>query len=187
MIILGSYGLSYSETRKKIDNYMENKNGRVLIIPIASWYDIGVQEKNYAVSLGFEANNVTVFDNANAANIMKTDYDYILVPGGNTFKLLYYVKQYGLDEYIRQQIGKGSVYFGFSAGAYLACRNIEYVKCFDDNNHISNGDFSALGLTEKYVLCHFNTRGFEEIKMCRDFIGTEPELVTINDEDIVAL
>ena len=45
----------------------------------------------------------------------------------------------------------------------------------------------ALELTDKYVLCHFDDRGAEEIRMCRSFIGDEPELITINNDQLIVL
>ena len=44
-----------------------------------------------------------------------------------------------------------------------------------------------MGLTEKYVLCHFDSRGEKEIEQCRSYIGDEPELITINDDQLIVL
>lgn len=77
---------------------------------------------------------------------------------------------------------------GFSAGAYLACDDIEYVKHYDKNyDYITDGNFHALGLTDKYVLCHFDYRDEKDIQLCRLHIGDEPELITINNDQLVVL
>ncbi len=149
--------------------------------------ETGEKEKNCAVLLDFKKESIYVFDDSKLDALLCMKFDYIAVLGGNTFKLLYYVKKYHLDSFIRQQVADGAVYLGFSAGAYLACRNIGYVKNFDDNNHITDGDFTALRLTDKYVLCHFDSRGIEEIKMCRTDIGMEFELITINETELILL
>lgn len=52
---------------------------------------------------------------------------------------------------------------------------------------VRDGDFTALELTDKYVICHFDYRGIEEIKMCRAFLGDEPELLTINNVQFIVL
>ena len=189
MIILGSFGFSYIITRKKLSELIHDKTRKLLIIPLASSSGaiMGNKEKETAVLTGFDKQNITIFDESEPEKIKDINFDYIAVPGGNTFRLLYYVKKFGLDKFITEQVKNGAVYMGFSAGAYLACKNIEYVKCFDDNNHILNGDFTALGLTNKYVLCHYNLRGLAEIKMCRQFIGKDSELITITDEDLIVL
>lgn len=189
MLILGSYGFSYTQNRLKIGELIPDQTGNMLIIPLACMFgmETGLKEKNCAAMLGFQKEGIYVFDDSNPDALLDMKFDYIVVLGGNTFKLLYYVMKYHLDTFIKQQVADGAVYLGFSAGAYLACNNIEYVKNFDDNNHITDGDFTALGLTDKYVLCHFDYRGIEEIKMCRAFLGNEPELIIINNDQFIVL
>ena len=189
MLILSSFGFSYTKNRLKIGESIPDKSGMMLIIPLACMFEqeTGEKEKNCAVLAGFKKENIIVFDR-NAPDAVKgIKFRYIAVLGGNTFKLLHLVRQYALDNFIRQQVADGADYLGFSAGAYLACPDIGYVVNFDDNNHITNGDFSALGLTDKYVLCHFDLRGNAEIKMCREYIGNEPELITITNDQIICL
>lgn len=189
MLILGSYGFSYTQLRLKIGELIPDQSGNMLIIPLACMFEAetGLKEKHCAAMLHFRPEHIFVFDRADPDAYMHRKYDYIAVLGGNTFQLLYYVKQYHLDSLIREQVRDGAVYLGFSAGAYLACRDIEYVRCFDDNNHITDGDFTALGLTDRYVLCHFDDRGSAEIRMCRRFLGEEPELITINNDQLIVM
>ena len=55
---------------------------------------------------------------------------------------------------------------------YLACDDIEYVKNYDKNDgFITDGNFHALGFTDKYVLCHFDYRDEKDIQLCRLYIG----------------
>ena len=189
MLILGSYGFSHTQVRLKINELIPDHTGNMLIVPLACMFEeeTGQKEKNCAAMLGFKMENIFVFDKANPDAYMDKKYDYIAILGGNTFKLLYHVKKYHLDSFIKQQVAAGAVYLGFSAGACLACQDVEYVRNFDDNNHITDGDFTALGLTDKYVLCHFDYRGTEEIKMCRSYIGDEPELITIANDQLIIL
>ena len=189
MLILGSLGFTATQNRLKISELIENKTGNMLIIPLACMFgtESGEREKNCAVMAGFEKNKIFVFDESKLSELMSVKYEYITVLGGNTFKLLKLVKEYHLDEFIRTQVANGAIYLGFSAGAYLACANIEYVVNFDSNDYIDDGDFKALGITDKYILCHFNYRGNKEIEMCRRYIGTEVELITINDDQFVVL
>ena len=190
MLILGSYGFSHPLTRTKISGLLPDRTGRMLIIPLAggsSAAESGSFEKECAVSQGFLPENITVFDENEPDAVREQKFRYIVVTGGNTFTLLHLVRKYGLDGFVRQQVSDGADYIGFSAGACLACPDVGYIRNFDDNIFITDGDFSALGLTDKYVLCHYNLRGFREIRMCREFIGPEPELVTINDDEFVLL
>ena len=191
MLILGSLGFTATQNRLKISELIEDKTGNMLIIPLACMFgtETGEREKNCAAMAGFDKNKIYVFDESKPSELLNMKYKYITVLGGNTFKLLKLVRQYHLDEFIRAQVADEAIYLGFSAGAYLACDNIEYVKNFDSNDHISDadGNFKALGLTDKYILCHFNYRGNKEIEMCRRYIGTEAELLTINDDQFVVL
>lgn len=189
MLVLGSCGFGYTENRLKLSQFIGNKSGKMLIIPLACMCEkeTGEKEKNYVSSIGMKKENIFVFDSEKPEEFMDMDFDYITVLGGNTFKLLHLVKKFHLDTFIKKQVSEGAIYFGFSAGSYLACPDIEYVKNFDDNNDIEDNDFSALGMTEKYVLCHFNTRGTKEIMMCREYIGKEPELLTINDNQFIVI
>lgn len=189
MLVLGSHGFRHIAMRSKISEVIEDKSGKMLIIPLASMFgkETGEKEKDFAVMTGFRKDNIHVFDDGIPDEFMNTEFDYIAVLGGNTFQLLYYVKKYCLDTFIREQVKNGTIYMGFSAGACLACRDVEYVKNFDDNNHITDGDFSALGLTDKYFLCHYDCRGIQEIRMCRNYIGDGPELITIGEEQLVVL
>ena len=189
MLILGSNGFYSTENRLKISEMIKDKTGNMLIIPLACMFEeeTGEKEKNCAEMAGFKKENIYVFRRDLQKELMSRKYDYIVVLGGNTFKLLYYVKKYQLDSFIKQQVAEGTVYLGFSAGAYIACENIRYVRHFDDNNHITDENFDALGLTEKYVLCHFDSRGITEIKMCREDIGFEPELITIRETELIVI
>lgn len=189
MLILGSYGFSSTQMRLKLGELISDQSGKMLIIPLACMFekDTGDKEKNCAAMLDFKKENIFVYDEESSESFLDQKYDYIVVLGGNTFKLLNGVKKNHLDSFIRRQVANGAIYLGFSAGAYLACENIEYVKNFDANSYITDGDFTGLQLTDKYVLCHFDYRGEEEIKMCRSFIGDEPELITLNNDQLVVL
>ena len=130
MLILGSLGFNYTQNRLKIGELIPEQNGLMLIIPLACTFETetGEKEKNGAAMLDFKRENIYVFDRTKPEVFLNRSYDYIVVPGGNTFKLLHYVREFHLDSFIRQQVENGAVYLGFSAGAYLACQNIRPVR-----------------------------------------------------------
>ncbi len=189
MIILANYGFSFAETRKALCEAMPTTSGNMLIIPFAGTLRDAEAEKQGAVVSGFSEDNIYILDEHNARELMQRDYQNILATCGNTFKLLDSIRRYQLDRFIRQQVANGcSTYIGLSAGAYLACTgSIEYVKLFDDNNHISDGDFTALGLTDKYVLCHYDIRGAADKYAVRQYIGYDRELICLSGNDIITL
>lgn len=189
MMILSSFGFSSTKMRGDISEALKNHSGKMLIIPLATTLGVetGMRERNYALMAGFKEEDILVFDEDKPEELLDMDFGFICVLGGNTFKLLRYVKKYRLDSFIKQQYNKGAVYLGFSAGAYLACPDIRYVTLLEDNNHITDDDFSALALTDKYVLCHYDYRGMEYLKMCRSFLGSGCEIITINNDEMIIL
>lgn len=189
MLILSSYGFVSTTMRQKIGNVIKDQSGKMLIIPLASPFGVetGEREKTGAYMLRFNKENICIFDEENPDEYSDMDFDYICVPGGNTFQLLHKVKKYHLDSFIKQQVKNGAVYMGFSAGAYLACPDIEYVTLLEDNNDITDGDFSALSLTDKYVLCHYDYRGLPYLQKCKEFLGKPAEIITLNNDEMIVL
>lgn len=92
------------------------------------------------------------------------DCDCIYISGGNTFFLMQELRRTGTDKLIVEQVEKGKLYIGESAGAMIFSPNIEYAKKMDD--HLSQtpnfNDFRGLGVVDFYPLPHFNSFPFEE-------------------------
>ncbi|WP_026474889.1 Type 1 glutamine amidotransferase-like domain-containing protein [Alkaliflexus imshenetskii] len=89
--------------------------------------------------------------------------NYIYVSGGNTFYLLQELKRTGADKEIINQIEKGKIYIGESAGSIVMAPDIEYVKMLDDSEKASNLEtFSALNMVDFYPLPHFTNFPFKK-------------------------
>ncbi len=103
MLILGSYGFSNTQNRLKIGELITNQSGNMLIIPLACMFgtETGEKEKNCAAMLNFKRENIYVFNDSNPDALLGMKFDYIAVLGGNTFQLLYYIKKYHLDSFIK--------------------------------------------------------------------------------------
>lgn len=190
MLILSSSGFSTTQVRLKIGEIIEDKSKNMLIIPLASTLgmETAERERNCAAMLGFKKENIYILDESKPDELLGMEFGYIAVLGGNTLRLLKKIREYHLDTFIKEQVSNGAIYLGFSAGAYLACDDIEYVKHFDYNDgFITDDNFHALGLTDKYVLCHFDYRGEKEIQLCRLHIGDEPELITLNNDQLIVI
>lgn len=184
-MIFTSYGFRAEILRDAWNEHIPGKNGKLLIIPLAGMTCeiTGRYEKAAAVSLGFSEENITVFDDRTPDMLADMHFDVIYVCGGNTFKLLHNVRQFGLDHFIRKQVAAGALYIGVSAGAYLACPDIRYVTLLEDNNHITDDDFSSLHLTDSYVLCHYDQHGYTTLRQCREFLGKD--VLTIENDRMV--
>lgn len=92
------------------------------------------------------------------------DCDCIYVSGGNTFFLLQELRKNETDKLLAEQISKGKLYIGESAGAMMVSHDIEYVKEMDDHLSLTPGlnDFKGLGIVDFYPVPHFNCFPFEE-------------------------
>jgi len=85
------------------------------------------------------------------------DFNVIFVEGGNTFYLLKYVRESGLDKVLKPFLEKGGVYLGVSAGSYIAGPDISLAqwKHADDQNIVGLKDLSGLGLVDFYISPHY--------------------------------
>ena len=188
MIVFTNFGFAYPDSGNELARAIET-TGSMLIISLAGTAADAEAEKKGAVKHGFNEDDIVIFTPDKAEEIKHKDFNNIILTGGNTFKLLSEVRRYSLDEYIRSQYNKGSTYIGVSAGAYLACTSsIEYVKLFEDNNHITDGNYTGLGLTQKHVLCHSDMRSLADMLNIRRFIGFDSkELICVSGNEAVII
>jgi dipeptidase E len=82
------------------------------------------------------------------------DKNVIWVGGGNTFYLLRAIKATGFDKIIMEEIAKGKVYIGVSAGSYIACPTIEVATWRETNRH-GVTDLTALNLVPFVIKAHY--------------------------------
>ncbi len=82
----------------------------------------------------------------------------IAVAGGNSFVLLNRLQEAHLLEPIREQVGEGAVYIGWSAGANLACPTI---KTSNDMAIVETRGLAALHLVPFQINPHYTDRKIE--------------------------
>ena len=82
-------------------------------------------ETNTLQSLGLKVDVLDV-SSASYESIVSalTKNDIIFVGGGNTFYLLQELRRSGADKIVAQEVNKGKLYIGESAGAVIACSGI---------------------------------------------------------------
>jgi dipeptidase E len=89
--------------------------------------------------------------------------DYIYVSGGNTFFLLQELRKTGADRLITEQINKGKIYIGASAGSMILSPDIEYVKDMDDCKKAPElKDYSSLSIVDFYPVPHHTNAPFKK-------------------------
>ncbi|MDR1886911.1 MAG: dipeptidase PepE [Prevotellaceae bacterium] len=76
----------------------------------------------------------------------------IVVGGGNTFRLLKYVRESGIVNAVREKVGNGTPYVGWSAGSNMACPTI----CTTNDMPIVEPDsFEAFNLIPFQINPHY--------------------------------
>ncbi len=84
------------------------------------------------------------------------DKDAINVLGGNSFYLLKSIRESGFTEVVHEFLGRGGVYCGSSAGAYVACPTIEVATWKKPQRFDHHGitDFTAMNLVPFLIVAH---------------------------------
>lgn len=80
----------------------------------------------------------------------------IYIGGGNTFKLLKELKEFGTFEILRKLAKKDVPIYGGSAGAIIFAKTVIPALSADEN-FVELADFTALNLVNNYeIWCHYN-------------------------------
>lgn len=113
--------------------------------------------------------------------------DFIYITGGNTFFLLQELKKTGADKIIIDEINKGKLFIGESAGAIVTSANVEYAKRMDDVKKAPNlTEFNGLNLVDFYVIPHYTNFPFEKTveKIIEDY-SSKLNLSPISNKDAI--
>ena len=144
------------------------KGQTVTYIPIAS----KVEKLGFFVRIGkwalrFSGMKVEELDIGKAtyeqskATLAKNEIIYIA--GGNTFFLLQELRRTRTDQLIIEEVRKGKLYIGESAGAIVVCPDIGYSAVMDDPKQAPDlTDYAGLDLIDFYVVPHYQNREFKD-------------------------
>ena len=106
----------------------------------------------------------------------KDDFDIVFVRGGNTTKLIHYLKKYSQFNKLKALAEKGALYIGNSAGAILAGTETEYTLdsepyAVDLKNEFNDANaLKGYGWIDKMILVHCS-----KYRMAWDFEKEYPE------------
>lgn len=172
---------------RKVIKDSESKS--ILIIPWASATSklTGERERLAAKEMGFREEAITVWGTPEDYREDKLEqYDYLMVLGGNPFRLLDELRRLGVIEPIRRVVQEGKVtYIGVSAGAYVACPSIEYAQLLE-GEVVLRDTYSALNLIDGVIICHFGVWYIDAYIQYREkgldvFIVSDEGVATVND------
>ena len=123
-------------------------------------YKMKIEEFGYKLdSFDIEGKNKEeIVDFLNTKNIIQME-------GGNTFYLLKAIRETGFAKILKEQIDKGKVYIGTSAGAYIMCPSI-VVSDWNDStvNRCGVVDFTALNYVPFVIKAHYKDEQEEKVR-----------------------
>ncbi|MEK7167143.1 MAG: Type 1 glutamine amidotransferase-like domain-containing protein [Patescibacteria group bacterium] len=91
-------------------------------------------------------------------------HDIIYIEGGNTFYLLKAVRDTAFEKVVKEAIENGLVYWGVSAGAYIACPSIVMATWSDRFDRCSVTDWTAMNLVPFLIKAHYTFDMLKKIK-----------------------
>ena len=92
------------------------------------------------------------------------DSDVIYFTGGNSFFLIDQLRKTGVDVFLKQELKKGKLFVGESAGAIVCAPTISYIEIMDSIPvDYSQSDYKGLNIIDFYVLPHYLTAPFKKI------------------------
>ncbi|HSW96561.1 MAG TPA: Type 1 glutamine amidotransferase-like domain-containing protein, partial [Candidatus Saccharimonadales bacterium] len=123
------------------------------------------EDRDTLRSVGFSVTDYTLRDKTES-DVRKdlSDFDVIFFSGGNTFYLLEKIQQSNSKAFFKEQIEKGVIYIGSSAGSVVAGPSIEVVKKLDAQEkapHLKG--FAGLALVDFTVLPHWGSKYFKDL------------------------
>ena len=155
---------------------------KVLFIPTASIYEeykgyVGSARKLFK-KLGAVLTEMEISKEDYASLEAEfNDADIIYFTGGNSFFLLEQLRKNGVDKLLKEELNKGKLFIGESAGAIVCAPDIKYIEMMDEKpSDYSLTDDGGLSLINFYVLPHYLTAPFKKI--------TEKILEQFNNLDI---
>ncbi len=98
-----------------------------------------------------------VKENKDSLRILKNQ-DIIYFQGGNTFYLMKHLRLSGLDKLLPDLLEEGKIYFGTSAGSYVAGMSIETGRWKKNKPMFGLTDLSGMGLVPFSMFAHYEAK-----------------------------
>lgn len=135
MFLCSSFKDSYSLLSDFTGESLKGK--RVTFFPTASaveevtHYVDAAKEAFHQLGMQLETVRIAEQSTEEITKMIKQN-DVMYVSGGNTFYLLQELRKHGLDDVLKEEINKGKLYIGESAGSIIMAPSIEYISLMDE-------------------------------------------------------
>lgn len=119
----------------------------------------------------------------------EVEADKTWIDGGNSFYLLVQAQKSGFDRFIKNQVSKGVIYTGSSAGSYLTSPDISIARLIDHNSYVDQlKNTHGFNLVDFIVFPHWGSDNFkteylnERMKLAYQ---TGYKIILLNDDQYV--
>lgn len=161
----------------------------VLFIPTAARSD---GEKFYVnkskieiLKLGVKEENIMTFDLDRDISFEELVHvDALFFCGGNTYYLLYKIKERGFDSIVRRLVEYGKVFVGASAGSVVSGPDIGFISIYDEND-IGLSDTTGLELIGSGIIPHYSNE--EDLSLEKAKKRTDFPIITLTDNQALVL
>ena len=142
-------------------------SARVLFVPYAdktyTTYKNRIKEKLY--SLGISKGNITEI--TKKTELFRFDFKLIVVSGGNSLRLIHYLKKYNQYDFIKELVNKDIVYIGDSAGSVVVGNDVKYTESYEpflDKIEIEENEiYDSFNFVDKVILAHTTKKRLNHI------------------------
>lgn len=184
---------SLKGTKKLLKNFLEDiDSDEVLFIPTASKVEDYTQYVSDArctfKELDVKIDEFDLSDSDRETALKKISNSKIIYfTGGNSFYLLQELNRLDIVNFIHEEVQKGKIYIGESAGAIIASNNIEYSQLMDDKEKAESlDDYDGLSLIDFYVVPHYNEFPFiESAEAVIEKYSEKLRLIPINNKEAI--
>lgn len=192
-ILLTSTGLSCEKTNNYVNSFVKNKPNIVSIVVTAS----EDKKENKYVKLAIEQFKKLGIEKINLIDleigeVVPKETTILYVSGGNTFKLMHYVRKSNFIDSIKKILSQNGLYIGVSAGSIIVGNSIESASVGKgDENTVGLDNFTGLGLIDFSIFPHSNEETQLEVTSNKKFkkplfiIDDQAFLIELSGENIL--
>lgn len=167
MLLYSSYRISEAH-RTALGRLIGKPLGSVSVAAVTNAADTEKDSEDWVKasvdSLGCRAEIVDLRSRATAEELRSrlSGKDLIWLCGGNQYYLRWILRESGADEIIRELVGAGTAFAGWSAGAVVVGPTLRFMEHLEDLTVVPEVITEGLGLTDAVVLPHFDVEMFAE-------------------------
>lgn len=189
-LLLASSGLGY--IKKFVGQ--DPSDLKLLFIPTAGNLDDNVwwidKDRDVLGKMGFNMSELDISQaSTEEMQNMLENTDIVYIAGGNTFYLLYQLKESGFDVLLTKYVEEGGMYAGASAGALVAGVDIEPIATIDEPEKVKGlKSTKGLGFVNIVPIPHCDmTSRSEPIEEIKKKYADTFELVLLSDDDAIVV